>query len=316
MKSRMTMFWILVGVVTVGALGAEEVSLPGTEVRKLSSEIVGQEFRLLIATPERPSSSPDVTYPVLYLLDADISFPLVLQVALSLQNGFELPPVLIVGIGYAGGPREGMVQRNRDYTPTEEAIYMKFAAQWSGGRRVETGGAAKFLRFIREELQPFIEENYPADPDDATVFGHSFGGLFAAYTLFHAPDTFERYILGSPALWWDQRVLFQDEAKYAQAHKDLKARVYVAAGGQETAEHDAAQLARLPEAMRRPMLEMQEALGGSAQMVEVIEPFVATLEKRKYPSLELTLQIFEGETHGSVPPMIVSRGLRTVFGTL
>ena len=34
--------------------------------------------------------------PVIYLLDADMSFPLVRQVVMSLQGGFEVPPALIV----------------------------------------------------------------------------------------------------------------------------------------------------------------------------------------------------------------------------
>ena len=295
-----------------------EVSLPNTEVRALSSEIVDQEFSLMISRPFRPPNPPATTYPVLYLLDADMSFPLVRQVALSLQSGFELPPVLIVGIGYAGGIREAMQRRNRDYTPTPDPVFMKYNERWGGGPAVEggPGGAAKFLRFVREELKPFVEANYLANPEDATIFGVSFGGLFATYTLLERPDTFQRYIIGSPSLWWNQRVVFDYEERYAEAHEDLAARVFVAAGGHETAEHDAAQLSRLPEEMRRTMLEFQKAVEGSAQMVEVIEPFVDRLRGRGYPSLDLTLHIFPGESHGSVPPMTISRGLRTVFGTL
>lgn len=291
-----------------------EVTLANTEVRTLESKIVDQEFRLLIARPFQPPG-PNGTYPVLYLLDAEISFPLVRQVALSLQSGFELPPILIVGIDYAGGMREAMVRRTRDYTPTPDPLFVKHARRWGGGASGDdaSGGAAAFLRFVREELKPFIQANYPADPDDATIFGASFGGLFGAYALFHHPDTFQRYVLSSPSLWWDGRVTFDFETRYAAEHDDLPARVFLAAGGHETAEHDAEQLAKLPDAMRRPMLEFQEAIEGAAQMVEVIEPFVEKLSSRAYPSLDLTLHIFPGETHGSVPPMTVSRGLRVVF---
>ena len=49
-------------------------------------------------------------------------------------------------------------------------------------------------------------------------------------------------------------------------------------------------------------------------MVEIVEPFVETLAARGYPNLDLTYYLFPGETHESVAPMVISRGLRVVFG--
>ena len=293
---------------------AVEVSLENTEERILHSEVLAEDFRILVARPFGPPPGPG-GYPVLYLLDADVSFPLVRQVAFSLLSGFELPPVLIVGIGYPGGIRQGMQLRNRDYTPTPDPVFMEYNERWGGGPATEggSGGAGKFLRFVREKLQPWVESSFGADPQDATIVGVSFGGLFATYTLLHQPDTFQRYVIGSPSLWWDKKVAFGYEEAWDEAHDDLDARVFIAAGGHETAEHEEEALARLPEAMRRPMLEFQEAIDGGAQMVELIDLFVASLGGRGYPSLDLTYHVFPGETHASVPPMVISRGLATVF---
>ena len=293
---------------------ADEVTLPNTEVRLLPSEIVDEELKLLIARPYGPPPS-NGGYPVIYALDADMSFPLVRQVSLSLSGDFHLPNVIVVGIAYAGGERMGMLRRNRDYTPTEDPRFTKYAARWGAAASAEdaSGEAGLFLEFVRDELKPFIEQEYPVDPDDATLFGVSFGGLFATYALLEAPDTFQRYVIGSPSLWWDDRVVFEYEKRYAAEHDDLAARVFIGAGGNETAEHDEEQLAKFPEPMRRSMLEFQEAMQGTVQMVEVIEPFVATLAGRNYPNLDLTLHLFPEETHGSAPPMILSRGLRVVF---
>ena len=299
------------------AQGAETpVTLENTEVRMLRSEIVGQDYRLLIAKPFAPPSAAATKYPVIYLLDADMSFPLVRQVVLSLQGGFEVPPVLIVGIGYAGGPREGAIRRNRDYTPTPDPEFMKHAARWAGGGpgSDESGGAPKFLRFIREELKPFIESQYPVDPTDSTIFGDSFGGLFAAYSLFAEPDTFQRYILGSPSLWWDNSHVVQMERTYAQSNDDLQARVFIGAGDHERVEHEDDQFERMPPPMKKEMEAMRELMGDRMQMVEVIEPFVESLQGRRYAGLELELFLFPEETHSSAPPMTLSRGLRVVFG--
>ena len=66
------------------------------------------------------------------------------------------------------------------------------------------GGAGSFLRFIRQELMPFIQSSYPVRPEEKAIAGSSFGGLFALYTLFHHPDTFNCYIIGSPSIGWDE----------------------------------------------------------------------------------------------------------------
>ena len=312
MRARLAILSLLVSPGLVHAQSARahpEVTLPNTEVRELHSDFVDQDFRISVGRPFGPPG-PTGRFPVVYVLDGDAGFPIVREIALSLQSGAEMPPALIVGIGYAGGMREGMQKRNRDLTPTADTVFMKYMGM--GG---PSGGADAFLRFIREELKPFIESNYPADPEDATVVGVSFGGLFATYTLLEQPETFQRYVIGSPSLWWGDEVVFESEERYADRHRDLAASVFISAGGHETTEHDEAFMARMPEQMVAPMLEYTKAAGKAPQMVELVEPFVRTLSSRSYPSLDLTSHIFPGETHASVPPMVMSRGLRVVFGT-
>ena len=297
-----------------GTPDRQSVSLENTEVRFFPSKIVGQEFKLLVARPFRPPTAAHRKYPVIYLLDAELSFPLVRQIALSLQSGFEMPPVLIVGIGYAGGVRESSVRRTRDYTPTPDPVFTKFARRW-GGSDGTSGKAASSSASFERSSSPSWRRTTRQTLTTPTIFGASFGGLFATYTLLEAPDTFQRYVIGSPSLWWDKRVMFELEEQYATVHEDLRARVFIGAGGHETAEHDREALSKLPEALRRPMLAFQDAIDGAAQMVEAIEPFVATLADRNYPGLDLTLHVFPGETHGSVQPMVASRGLKTVFAS-
>lgn len=132
---------------------------------------------------------------------------------------------------------------------------------------------------------PFIHSNYRINPDDQTIAGGSAGGRFALYTLFHYPNTFSRYIVGSPAIDWDEGVMFEYEARYAANNSDLPAQVFTAAGSAE------------PEAM-----------------ITNVERMAQALRNRNYPSLELTVHVFEDETHLSVAPATFCRGLRVVFG--
>jgi predicted alpha/beta superfamily hydrolase len=294
-------------------------TIPNTEVRYLQSSFVDQEFRIYVGYPSGhvESDDPDVpapTYPVLYVLDANLAFAMATELMRLMQLGSDVPPLLLVGIGYpVGGYEETMNLRTRDYTPTYDQRYVDFSKSMTGDDNVTSGGAEAFLGFIRDELKPFIEDNYPADPGDATLFGDSFGGLFATYTLFHDPDTFQRYIVGSPSLWWNDKVSLEFEARYAETHDDLDARVFIAAGGLENAEEIAKQMATFPEPIRRAN-EAFVASMGTPQMVELIEPFVETLRSRGYPGLELDTHIFPRETHTSVPASTFTRGLRVLFG--
>lgn len=294
------------------------VVVQGSEIRTLHSEIMDQNFRLMIGKPFGPPPNPDGTYPVIYILDADIAFPLVRQIALSLQSSFDVPPALIVGIAYEGGFREAMTARTRDYTPTTYSAYAEYAARWEGGSvdELATGGAATFLRFVKEELKPFIESSYRANPKDSTIFGSSFGGLFAAYALLEKPDTFQRYIMSSPALWWDDNAIIAIEQRYAKENNDLSASVFIAAGGRERPEYEEEMLARAPQRAQQAMRDFNELIGENAKMVEAIELFSETLGARGYENLDLTFHIFPDDTHASTPPLAITRGLRVVFGAL
>ena len=59
------------------------------------------------------------------------------------------------------------------------------------------------------------------------------GGLFGTWTLLNHPEAFNRYVIGSPWLCWDEKVSTGWEAEYAAAHSDLPATVFLAAGAEE-----------------------------------------------------------------------------------
>ncbi len=311
--------WVMIWLLTTFQSLASEpqpkaVQLDNTEQQLLHSTLLDRDFNLMIARPFGPPAAPGNGYPVIYLLDADIAFPMVRQIAMSLQSGLGLPPVLIVGIGYPGGFREAMMRRTYDYTPSADEKYARFAARWEPGGG-QGGGAPKLLDFIRDELKPFINENYNADAEDATLFGSSFGGLFAAYALLEKPDTFQRYVLSSPSLWWNDNAIFEKAKQFAAKTHNPSAQVFIAAGGRETKEHEAKMLARAPAPMRQSMQDFEEALGDQAQMAELIEPFANLLRSDGHPGLSVTTHIFPDDTHFSTPPMAITRGLRVVFQT-
>lgn len=112
------------------------------------------------------------------------------------------------------------------------------------------------------------------DPARRILVGHSLGGLFAAFALFAEPGLFESYIIGSPALGYGERCVFQREEQFAWEHKELAARVHLWVG------------------------ELEETADDS--MVSDMVRFGAILESRKYEGLTLVKRIFADENHCEV----------------
>jgi predicted alpha/beta superfamily hydrolase len=268
------------------------VAIPDTKTQLLDSAIVGDTFKLYLALP--PNYDESDKYPVLYLLDANIFFGMVTETARLLQFGKEIPDIVITGIGYPDHDQH-LGLRSRDYTPTVDDVYTRdYIERMSQSMQTQvefksSGGADKFLAFIVQELMPYLEEREGIVAGDSILAGTSYSGLFGLYALFHQPAAFQRYIIGSPSIWWDNKAALDYEANYAASHTDLPAKVFISVGGHETRE---------PE---------------PAAMVDNFETLVRRLESRRYPGLELTAHVFEGETHLSVIPATMSRGLRVVF---
>ena len=86
-----------------------------------------------------------------------------------------------------------------------------------------------------DELQPLIADRYRVGPS-STYVGHSFGGLFGAFTLLERPQTFDRYVLASPSIWWDERVLLRRARAHQARESGRRTSVAILVGGEETPE--------------------------------------------------------------------------------
>src|SRR5271154_1600542 len=184
-----------------------------SEVHYFTSADVDAEFQILIGKVGLTEGSQTV---VLYLSDANTSFGGVMNILTALRWAGYVPPMLVVGIGYrVQDETETLAPRSRDLTPST----------YEGETDWPSGGAPQFLRFIREELKPWVATTFDLDPDDDAFFGFSYAGLFGTYVLLTQPDTFKRYGLVSPSLWFNAKSMFDLEAAYAASHDDLVAKV-------------------------------------------------------------------------------------------
>ena len=197
------------------------VTIPGSEVRKITSAIVaGQEYELQILLPGGYKKN-NKKYPVIYLMDSQWDFPLVKSIyGQQYFDGF-IPEVIIVGITWTGKYANPDSLRARDYTPTNES------------RLPQSGGADKFLSFMQKELFPFIESNYKAASDNRILMGCSLGGLFTIYAMLTHTDMFTGYAAASPAIGWDKEVLYKYEEKFAAQKLIKPIRLYLTVGDVE-----------------------------------------------------------------------------------
>lgn len=261
------------------------VTLANTEIRSLtSSKVQGYEYKIYVALPDGYQSSMD-NYPVVYFLDASNQFAMFVQTYRLLRAFNEIPPLLLVGIAHENN---FISDRARDFTPThltQEQVKERYGPGMANFFPV-SGGANEFLQFIKDEAIPFIEKEYRVKAYERGLFGHSAGGLFVAYTLFNTPKLFDKYLIASSAVWWDNYIVLQDETVYNRNHKNLEASVLATVGGEEG-----------------------ELIVGAWKHLR------DRLESRSYSGLDFSAIMMERESHVSVPPRTYSRALRVLYGS-
>ena len=240
----------------------------------LFSENVQDSFFIYVKLPKDYDKEGSRLYPVIYLLDGDIAFPIAWSVVRYLQFGKILPDVIIVGIGY-GGLMDGskLSKRERDYT-------ISAIDRWQ-----ESGGAQEFLYFLKDELFPFLESNYRIDINNRTLNGHSLGGLFALYTLFSEPQLFQNYIASSPYTYFDVNELLSSEDKNKTDIEGSNRRLFISFGSNEEKE----------------------------RYVAPITKIVNHLQRRDPSYIDFKFRIFEEGVHFSTPAEAMAYGLIHAF---
>lgn len=231
---------------------AEPVTILGSELHVLGSQATGRTYRITISLPLGYSSSPGddwpfhdtpAKWPVVYVLDGNWYFGMVTDIIRPMAWCGSTSDAIVVGIGYAEDKdpveafRVSFTRRDIDLTPVRDEQVEKSMTE-AHKRPVPNGDAGNFHKFIRDELIPFVEKEYRADPSRRILVGHSYGGLFALSGLFQTPDLFDTLIIGSPTLSYGSRFTFHQEEAFAKEQRRLPARVYLYVGELEESLND------------------------------------------------------------------------------
>ena len=225
----------------------------------------------------------DRKYPALWITDNNLEL---IQGALTGDAlGFS-PELIVVAVGAPGdtNPAEFQRRRSYDFIPEKSLMGPLFAAMPAE----MVGGAPRFLDFLVNTLRPLLAQEYRMDLNDQGYAGHSGGGQFGLYVLLNKPESFDKYIISSPAAyqpWLDM------EERWHEHNKDLQAKVFLSAGEGEAA----------------------HPIWSASQIVSTVATMAERLTVRQYPSLELTVKIFPDEDHLTVMPIAYTRGIRVLW---
>jgi predicted alpha/beta superfamily hydrolase len=135
----------------------------------LWSEFLQEERHIHIAFPDNFKPNADTPYEVIYILDG---FSMFMQTSWTFLQGEGFIPKNMIMVGIDNTIKNGMDMRDRDFTPTNTGSV--------------TGGADKFVAFLKSELLPYINKKYQGKSKGNTLYG----GSLAVYVLMTQPDRF------------------------------------------------------------------------------------------------------------------------------
>lgn len=258
---------------------ATETSKPFVlgSIVELQSKVLGEKRVLNVYLPEGYDQGDTIKYPVVYLLDGSADEDFIHTVGLFQFNTFSwidrVPKSIVVGIA--------TVDRRRDFTfpSTIESEKKNYPT---------TGHSDKFISFLENELKPFINSRYKTNLS-AMLIGQSLGGLLATEILLKKPELFNKYLIISPSIWWDNgSLLNQPIQKIEQLNQ--RTDVYVAVGKEGLTPSEQ------PRVMEVDANLLVEKLKGS-----------------KNNNVEIIFDYLPDEDHATISHQAIFNGLRMLY---
>lgn len=247
-------------------------------IDEIQSKELNEKRILNIYLPEGYNPDEATKYPVIYLLDGSADEDFIHISGLVQFNSFEwinqVPKSIVVGIA--------TVDRKRDFTfpTTVENDKTRFPT---------TGHSDQFIAFIEKELQPFIEKKYKTN-DSKTIIGQSLGGLLGTEILLKKPALFNKYVIVSPSLWWNNGSLLDLDSEMLKENFNQPTEIYIAVG--------------------------KEGLAPTAipHVMEVDANLLAEkLKESKSKSVKTYFDYFPEESHGSILHTAVSNSFKFFY---
>jgi enterochelin esterase-like enzyme len=150
--------------------------------------------------------TPTKKYAVLYMHDGQMLFDSSItwnkqewgvdETVTKLMQQQKIRECIVVGVWNGGKSRHAEYFPQKPFEAlSKENQKLVYDAYRSGGQSIFSGLAIssdKYLKFLVEELKPFIDKNYSTlpDPSNTIVAGSSMGGLISLYAICEYPTVF------------------------------------------------------------------------------------------------------------------------------
>jgi uncharacterized protein len=248
------------------------VKSSGQPTFHLQSPETGTDYHLYVEAPDVNTATTDLPLTAVLFMDGDDQFRFAVDAYHELVTTSSLPPLLLVGVGYGASYMKPANKRMRDYTPT--------AMPGETG----TGDADTFLHFLQATLWPELARRYPLRNDIRGIVGHSLGSLLALHALFQPKPFFNRALISSPSIWFDDRSILRLAADLRDRQDTLPAQAFLSVSEMDT-----------------------PSMTGDLTLLE------QQLTKRPFTQLELTYRRYPGLDHYNVLPTAFVEGLKVLF---
>jgi predicted alpha/beta superfamily hydrolase/Tol biopolymer transport system component len=176
--------------------------------RKLESKILEGEVSYLEHLPDGYGET-DKQYPVVLLMNAQNTSAFANAAAtIDHLSNERIPDMILIGISNTGVAEK------------------TWACPDSSGN---VTGAAKFSRFLEEDLLPEIKKSYRTN-GYKILMGESNAGLLVLYGLLTRPGLFDAYVVASPMLGWCPDFFMNKTKSLFETKSALKNKLYVSYG--------------------------------------------------------------------------------------
>lgn len=236
--------------------------------KNFTSRVLGGERRVTVWLPPQYQDSDGMRFPVAYFLDGQNVFDAARaaygmewradEAATELADSFNA--LILVAI-------DNSPERMNEYTPVTHIM----------NDRQVGGKADDYLKFLCEELKPWIDSEFPTrtEPEHTTIVGSSLGGLFVLHAMTTRSDIFGNGIAMSPSLFWGEAAAVQ-RAKSWSPPTELSSplRLWVDMGTREG-----------------------NSENGQKQLIDRVKELESILQTRGGESLQVHLVIAEDAQH-------------------
>lgn len=246
MLNRPIQFTLLYLFALLASCSNKEQPLNSKQKQETSFVLYAKEikdsFQIAVQLPlSYATDSVQQTYPVVFVTDADLYFPMLAPIMHQHEQVGLLPPLILVGIGYGSIMKMDSL-RTRDYL---------YPAAIASDEIEAAGGGLKYYDFIGTELLPKLEADYRVSKQHL-LLGHSFGGNFALLAMQEQrrrkEHLFDAFVAASPALWYNNFYFAAQEGKLPKGNTPVE--LFLTVGGKEDKEWNITPVERYAETIR------------------------------------------------------------------